>query len=510
MTADPRYPSLYQINTRAWLTELALASGAEATFDIVPDEALDEIAALGFDWVWMLGVWQTGHIGHEIASSIPELIKEYRRVLPDFSPEDICGSPFAVQDYHVHRDFGGDKALARFRRRLSRCGLKLLLDFVPNHTAIDHPWAYQHPEYYVHGSQTDITSQPYNYRLVDTNFGKRILAHGRDPYFPGWTDTFQLNYHHASLRREMISVLKRIAGMCDGVRCDMAMLLLTDVISKTWGERSLPQDGSLLVDDPFWTEAIPQVKETAPNFLFMAEVYWDLEYELQQQGFDYTYDKRLYDRLRAGNVSPVRDHLGADLEYQRKLVRFLENHDEERAARTFPGEMGSAAAVLCYFAPGMRFFHQGQLEGHRIRLPVQLCRRPNEPLDESLHAFYTRLLTLLQRHVLRLGDWRMLVCRPASSEDPSWQNFITYAWYDPEMGKTHPSPPPQLLVLVNYNREPGRCSLKPWSGDDYASLSFKQVTTSNKQLHPPKVEAGKLTFDLPAWGYQVIEIKTWI
>ena len=86
----------------------------------------------------------------------------------------------------------------------------------------------------------------------------------------------------------MARELERIATMCDGVRCDMAMLILPDVFERTWGRRP----------EPFWPRTIERVRKAAPSFLFMAEVYWDLEWELQQQGFNYTYDKRLYDRLR--------------------------------------------------------------------------------------------------------------------------------------------------------------------------------------------------------------------
>ncbi len=119
----------------------------------------------------------------------------------------------------------------------------------------------------------------------------------------------------------------------------------------------------------------------------MAEAYWDLEYRLQQQGFDYTYDKRLYDRLRAGQTGPVRGHLCADAEYQRKSVRFLENHDEPRAAAVFPLGQHRAAAVMTFFVPGLRFFHEGQLEGRRVHVSMHLGRRPVEPVTRSCRRF---------------------------------------------------------------------------------------------------------------------------
>ena len=133
----------------------------------------------------------------------------------------------------------------------------------------------------------------------------------------------------------------------------MAMLVLPDVFERTWGIRP----------DPFWPKAIEAVRRGHPDFVFMAEVYWDLEWTLQQQGFDYAYDKRLYDRLREQTAGPVRAHLRAAPDYQDKLARFLENHDEPRAASTFAPEVHAAAAVLTYLSPGLRFFHQGQTRG---------------------------------------------------------------------------------------------------------------------------------------------------
>ena len=225
--------------------------------------------------------------------------RAYAEALPGFTEDDVCGSPFAIGAYTVHKDFGGDAALARLRERFRGRGLRLLLDFAPNHTALDHSWVQSHPEYYVHGSDEDLSREPHNYKRMQTGRGPAVLAHGRDPYFPGWPDTLQLNYRHSGLRQAMIAELRGIADRCDGVRCDMAMLLLPEVIARTWGGRSRPADGADPVDAPFWPEAIAAVRARRPDFLFLAEVYWDLEWELQQQGFDYTYDKRLYDRLRA-------------------------------------------------------------------------------------------------------------------------------------------------------------------------------------------------------------------
>jgi glycosidase len=195
--------------------------------------------------------------------------------------------------------------------------------------------------------------------------GVRIFAHGRDPFFDGWSDTLQLDYSNPQVQDAMRDILVSIADRADGVRCDMAMLVLPDVFDRTWGRR--PEE--------FWPRAIGRVRGKSPEFLFMAEVYWDLEWRLQQQGFDYTYDKRLYDRLREGAVAPVREHLMAGLDFQDKLARFLENHDEPRAAATFGPGAHEAAAIITYLTPGLRFFHHGQFEGRRVRFRRIWCAR---------------------------------------------------------------------------------------------------------------------------------------
>src|SRR4029453_15818557 len=241
--------------TRAWLYDLGKTLGQPASLEDVPDASIDQFAADGFDWVWLLGVGEGGGAGRRVSLSQPEWQPEYRELLPDFTAADVCGSPFAVQDYVVNRDFGGPRALERFRKRLADRGVRLMLDFVPNHTALDHPWVRARPEFYVRGGDGDLTREPGNYRLMITDRGPVVLAHGRDPYFPGWPDTLQVNYRHAGLREAMLGALESIAGQCDGVRCDMAMLVLPDVIARTWGDRALPGDGSQPAAAPFWPPA---------------------------------------------------------------------------------------------------------------------------------------------------------------------------------------------------------------------------------------------------------------
>ncbi len=143
------------------------------------------------------------------------------------------------------------------------------------------------------------------------------------------------------------------------------------------------------------------MRERHPDFLFVAEAYWDLEWALQQQGFDHCYDKRLYDRLLHEGAESVRGHLQADVGYQRGLVRFLENHDEPRAAATLSPERERAAAVTIATLPGATLWHEGQFEGRRVRPPVFLARRPEEPVDKELQSFQHQLLAAVASSGMR-------------------------------------------------------------------------------------------------------------
>ncbi len=464
MKALPAYPSLYQINTRVWLTELSHALGKSATLDDIPDAELDRLVEMGFDWAWFLSVWQTGPTAQQVSRSNAGWRKEFQETLPVLREEDIVGSGFAIQNYTVHRDLGGAAALARLRQRLQQRGLKLMLDFVPNHMA-DHPWIDEYPDYFVHGSESDLAHAPQNYCRVQTNNGPLVLAYGRDPYFEGWPDTLQLNYGNLELQQAMIGELERIAGQCDGVRCDMAMLVLPDVFERTWGIQA----------QPFWPKATQRVREQFPDFCFMAEVYWDMEWTLQQQGFDYTYDKRLYDRLREGHARPVREHFWAGLDYQNKLARFLENHDEPRAAATFPQGTHEVAAVITFLSPGLRFFHQGQFQGKKKRISPHLCRGPDEFVDQNLKRFYDSLLVVLRRPVVREGQWQLLECALAWEGNWTWDCILAFAWQGPDGER--------LLVVVNYAPNQSQC---------YVRLPFAELENGQWRLQDL---IGDVTYD---------------
>ncbi|SFW29120.1 alpha-amylase family glycosyl hydrolase [Nitrosovibrio sp. Nv17] len=491
MKTRSRYPTLLQIDVRHYLSERAAALGRPATLDDIPDIDLGGWAEAGFDLIWCMGAWQTGPAGRRVSATHPEWLEEYRRALPDFQASDVCGSCFAIQDYRGHAALGGDEALDRLRRRLNHRGLRLILDFVPNHTALDHRWTISHPDYYINGNEAQLTDSPGDYCRITTPEEVRILAHGRDPYFPAWPDTLQLNYGNPDLRAAMRRVLHAVALRCDGVRCDMAMLILPEVFERTWGIRT----------EPFWPGVTQRLHAEMPGFLFLAEVYWDLEWTLQQQGFDYTYDKRLYDRLRALHARPVREHLLAGSDFQDRLARFLENHDEPRAAAVFTPPAHRAAATVTYLAPGLRFFHHGQLQGRKVRVPVHLERGPAEPVDAAVADFYQRLLACLRDPAVRDGGWVLLACRPAWDGNHTAEDFVAYAWSGRHGEK--------YLVAVNLSDHPGQCYVTLSSWNDLGGKTWRLRDRMGMETHlrdGDDLQASGLYLDVPAWACHVFAI----
>ena len=439
----PANPTIYEINTWVWLHGLSQKHNRAITLANVPPAEIEALAAWRFDAIWLMGVWHRGPASRQSALNY---IHEYRQALPDITESDVVGSAYAIHDYQVEKQLGGRAGLAAFREQLRHHHIKLVLDYVPNHVAADHAWIHHHPEYFIQGTTTEAAQMPQHFFRADTANGQTVaIAHGRDPYFPPWIDTAQLNGFHPGLRQAAIDTLIDIGSQCDGVRCDMAMLMMNSIFAKTWGERA----GAAPQTD-YWHEIIPAVRQVHPQMMFMAEVYWNLEHELQLQGFDYTYDKRIYDRLINREINEIKAHLRADLSYLESNIRFIENHDEPRAMSILGEDRQRAAAALICTLPGAALLHQGQLGGRRIKLPVQISRQPAETHHPLLEEFYKRLLPEVQAPVYRQGKWRMLEAQPAFEGSQSHERLIAYTWEDNGDYR---------LVAVNLGGEWARCRL---------------------------------------------------
>ncbi|MFZ0089839.1 MAG: alpha-amylase family glycosyl hydrolase [Solirubrobacteraceae bacterium] len=438
----PARPTVYEINTPVWLRRRR--GGAPIGLGDVPDAAWDELAGLPVDAVWLMGVWERSPAGLQIARADSALQAGNRAALPGLVFDDVIGSPYCVRRYVVDERFGGRAGLAAAREQLARRGLGLILDYVPNHVAPDHPWLTERPGCFLAGTDAELAEHPEAF--LQTAGG--VVAKGRDPYFAPWPDVVQLNAFAPELRDAVCDTLIAIGDQCDGLRCDMAMLMTNEVFARTWGSRvgSAP-------DAEYWPRVIERVHAAHPDLLFMAEAYWEMEWALQRQGFDLCYDKRLYDRLVHESADAVRGHLQAGAAYQERLIRFIENHDEPRAAATFGPGRARAAAVVMSTLQGARLYHDGQFDGFRTRIPVFLARGPDEAVDADLRAFYARLVRAIAEADLRDGDWRLCECTGWPDNDSSRQ-LVAWCWSTPDS---------RHLVVVNLAADPAQARVRlPW------------------------------------------------
>lgn len=475
---------LYEFNTVIFLNQLRDHYHRPLTLLTVSDEIWDNLSHKGFDYIWLMGVWQRSAVSQAAA----------RQLLPEYLPSSITGSPYAVYDYQLDKEFGKKGDLPKLREKLSKRDLKLILDFVPNHVAIDHPWIQSHPERLLRVTKRDGEEQP---DLVFTPNHKNYFVYGRDPHFAPWTDTAQVNFFSPDLRQAWIDVLLRIAEVSDGVRCDMAMLAINRIFKQTWkkflrSEKEPAQE--------FWTEIISAVKKKFPRFIFMAESYWNTEWELQQMGFDFTYDKTLYDRLRYSWADDIRAHLQAEHNYQKKLVRFIENHDELRALTVFGKYKSFAAAVVQATIPGMSLFYDGQFEGWKTKWPVQLTHATKEVTDPESANFYQKLLEFCHSPILQRGEWKLMDVYSVWPEtDLSYQNILAWRWRYQHQWK---------IVVVNYSETIGRAYLSDhdlFMKKDKTILLKDKITEEIYYREEKGLHDTGLYIELSEWGIHLFE-----
>ena len=433
-------PNLYEVNTRVLLRTIDTAERS-ATLKDIPDDFWENLASRGIDWVWLLGVWSLRE-KEIVPDVIPEqMMQEFATILPDLDDADIVGSTFAIDDYTVDPRVGTEEELLELKRTLNDMGIMLMLDFIPNHFGAHTHWLRTHPEYFIEVGESAHNIDSKTFYSPVTLPGK-YFAHGKDPYFDAWQDTVQVDYTFHGTREWMTEQLARVSFLCDGVRCDMAMLAVQHIFEKTW------HDYVKWNGDDFWPDAIKTIKEANPDFLFLAEVYWDMEAELLELGFDYCYDKTFNDRLL--EPKSLKAHFNADIWYLERTARFLENHDEERIASKLALRQHMAAAALVAFSPGMRFWHMGQWEGRSVKLPVQLNRMPVEScgclmwgehseICQCTAQFYRQLYALTNREELKLGSWERI--SPMTEED---NTLLTWQW---TLGES------VIILAVNYSEE---------------------------------------------------------
>jgi hypothetical protein len=480
----PAHASIFEVNTWVWLAELARQEGRAVGLGQVPQRVWDDVCLPGVDAVWLMGVWTRSPLAAETFRRDPASVAHYRSLLPDYCDDDVVGSAYAIRNYVVDPVLGGFDGLSTARAELDRRGCALVLDYVPNHTAPDHPWVAAHPDRYVRGTSDDLARDPAGYFEV----GDAVIARGRDPYFPPWPDVAQLDLFAPGTRVAAIDTLRSIAERADAVRCDMAMLALTDVFGRTWGERTPHRPSG-----EFGEQVIGEVRATHRDFGLLAEAYWGTEGQLVDQGFDACYDKELYDHLVGGDAAGVRGDVAWHHANRAPHVRFIENHDEPRAAAAFAPGADLAAAVAIATLPGTTLWHEGQFDGRHARLPVTLGRRPAEPPALDRRVFYQRLLAATPG--IRRGEWRP-VDTSGWPDNPSSQQIAAWSWSTPTS---------RSLVVVNLADRPAQARVHPcWPDLDGRVLLRDALSGLEFDRNGSEIMTDGLYVDLPPWGTHVL------
>lgn len=456
----PNSPRIYQINTATFISRLQDIYGDDTDLSCIPAEEYDRIAGFDVDVVWFMGVWERSRIGMQMARKN----REYVHAFEGSTEEDVIGSAYSIKSYTVDARFGGNEGLAQARQELAQRGIAMMLDYVPNHVGPDHDWVVSHPEYFILGEESEAENEEAFFATHNA-----VIARGKDPQYAPWRDTLQLNAFSPALRLAVEEELTKIAQHCDGVRCDMAMLMLSDVFAETWGERAGGRPKT-----EFWKDVIEVGHGLRGDFFMMAEAYWDMQPQLLELGFDACYDKDFYDEMRKGDAQTLRAHLHKVKPYENQLVRFLENHDEPRMLSLVSPARTKLAAVLLAALPSGKLYLDGQFEGARYLPPVQIARTLHEEVDENIAHFYAELRGALQSLQSSECAWREL---ELSDED------------GPILSLEIRCDTGALLLMVNFSDQPV---------DVDVSFDPEQILFSSKQTESTPIQ-------LEPWGWIVVD-----
>lgn len=490
-------PHLLEINTRLFLDSMRRKyNQPEMTLSLIPDEEWMKIKHLGFDVIWLMGVWESSPISEKLAQD-EDFLREFVRKY-GLSVSSIGSSVYSVKNYKLDPSFGFEWELKSLKEKLNSFGIKLLLDFVSNHMAIDANFSSDCIDCFVLGTKEDYEKNKDLFCEKNINGNIYYVAHGKDPNFPAWKDTIQLNYFNPKTRQRMIDELLRISDLCDGVRCDMVMLSLNDIHESIWGWLNY-RNGYKKPDREFWHEAISKVKEINPQFIFLAEVYWGLEWKMQQLGFDYTYDKVFYDRLKNMGAEEVRGHLRAEKLYQKKSVRFIDNHDEEPSIISFNNKRKAlAAGVMVSTVRGLRFYNDMQLKGVSVKIPVQIKSFDLESYrDIEIEKFYEKLLKISDHPAFHGGEWELCEVMPIDEHDRSFKNIIAYRWTQMRTVK---------IIIINYSNEfsSGRIMVSLKSKNDIVTL-YEEFSERFFSYNAGDVLNGLVVKDMPPYGFFIFD-----
>ena len=490
LSARPKYPSLYQISTRPFLYQLSQEYGQTLTsLRDIPDKVFTDFKNKNFDYVWFMGVWQVGEYGIKHDRESESLVNGYKQILPDYTSEDAIGCPYSITDYVCNKELcpNGDEDLLWLKQKLNSLGIRLILDFIPNHFSLDSVLIDENKDYFIQAPKG--SSPPYDSSRYFTNG----IAYGNMQWSSAWTDVAQLNYYNEDTRTMMKKKLLKIAEYADGVRCDMAYIMLNDYFYGTW-KTELDSYGWTKPSEEFWLSAIKEVKNSYPDIIFLAEVYGDVYKDLINLGFDYTYDKELLDRFKTGNMDNIRDWIYNTNSYSSHLCRFIENHDDNRATEMFGYyiKRTDITALATYTLPGMKFYFQDQWYAYKNKLDVHLRRSYNENKSDEAIEFYNKFLPIVNQEIFRNGDYTVIY----PEGDSNWR-LICITWKNNDTGE-------KLLVVVNYTDASGWGLVKLSDISGSGSIQLKELLSGEVyERNRDEIRSNGLYVGVDAYSSQI-------
>lgn len=403
--------TLLEITTRPFLRILSEKYSRPITkISEIPESEFDEWKKMGFEWIWMMGIWQIGEYGLNHDRTRPNKIQKYNEICPDWKPEDVIGSPYAIVSYTINPELGKEEDILWLRKQLNQRGMKLMLDFVPNHTAFDSIEITKDKklEYFVHfPDNMDIKDANLTEEKFDELYGPHKIAFAGSSGFKPWTDVAQLNYMNEEMRNSRIQILLKMASQCDGIRCDVAFAVLNDIFWGKW-HFELEKCGYHKLKTEFWSDAISEVKKKYANCVFLAESNYDSDGSLGKCGFDYVYNRIIFTELektKPDYLTRIRKVIN-DPEISR-YAQMIENHDEKRSLKTYSYDPKKehCAAVICLTLPGLRLINQDQWCGYKYEIGVHLRRAVKEKPNEEFVSFYEKLFNILEKDILKDGNY---------------------------------------------------------------------------------------------------------
>ena len=424
------HPFLYEINTRPWLYELSKKYNKSISELVdIPLEEFDFLKQNGVDIIWMMGVWQLGQYGLDFDRK-----QNYSKYLPDWTIDDVIGSPYAVYEYTLNPSLGKNEDLIWLKEQINKRGMKLMLDFVPNHSAVDAPQTKDKKEMYIRAPKGVEDEERYT---------KEGLAYGANENHFTWKDVLQWNYWNKDTIEFMKNNIIKILSYADAIRCDVAYQEINDVFGATWPDE-LKYYNYTKPENEFWTYAINEAKKINPNVIFLAEAYKD-EYNeiLINLGFDYAYNRNILKKLMV-SANEFKSYIKAKQgSFWQDKANFVENHDELRVVYNMNGnyKKAKAAGTIGGTIGGMIFMNHGQWVGRKNMLDVHLRRAEEEEDNEEIKKYYEKLNQIIQDKSFRSDNFYYVDILNGERKD----DFIAYIREE----ESH------YLVVVNFSENEG-------------------------------------------------------